>query len=180
MARIAPVNPATATPEQKALWAETEAKHGAVTNMKATLLNSPPALHAVLEWYTLFDRVKSFLSQREAILFSSAISRTNRCTICSLYMRRAIVQWGEDPDHLTLDERAQALVDYGRQIALDANAVSDALFARLKALFNDVEIVELTTFAGLMIVNNLFNMALKVDVDASLDPYRVDPETLFG
>ncbi len=180
MARIAPVTPATATPEQKALWAETEQKYGAVTNMKATLLRSPPALHAVLEWYTLFDRVKSFLSEREAILFASAISRANRCTICSLYMRRAIAQWGEDPDHLVLDERAQALVDYGRQIALDANAVSDALFARLKAHFTDVEIIDLTTFAGLMIVNNLFNMALKVDVDASLDPDRGDPETLCG
>jgi len=38
----------------------------------------------------------------------------------------------------------------------------------------------LTAFGGLMIVNNLFNDALKVDIDASLEPYRVSPEVLFG
>jgi alkylhydroperoxidase family enzyme len=180
MSRIPQVNPETATPEQKKLWAETAAAHGVVTNMKATLLHSRIALRAVLEWYDLFDETRKFLSEREAILFSSAISRANRCELCSLFMRRAIVQWGEDPEHLVLDERAQALVDFGRQLVVDANNVSDALFARLKAHFNDVQIVDLTAFGGLMIVNNLFNDALKVDLDASLEPYKVSPEVLFG
>jgi alkylhydroperoxidase family enzyme len=181
MSRIAPVTPETATPEQKALWDETVAAHGVVTNMKATLLHSPVALRAVLEWYALSDRARLFLSEREAILFSSAISRANHCQICSLYMRRAIVQWGEkDPEHPALDARAQALVDFGRQLAVDANDVSDALYDQLKAHFNDVQIVDLTAFGGLMIVNNLFNSALKVDLDASLEPYKVSPEVLFG
>ena len=51
-----------------------------------------------------------------------------------------------------LDARAQALVDYGRQLALDANDVSDELFARLKAQFSDVEIVDLTAFGALMLM----------------------------
>jgi alkylhydroperoxidase family enzyme len=179
MARIAPITPETATPEQQALWRETETRH-AVTNMKATLLRSREALRAVLEWYPLFAKVKLFLTEREAVLFCNAISRANHCALCSLFMRRSLAQWGEDPDNLVLDERAQALVDFGRQIAIDANAVSDALFARLKSLLEDDQIVDLTTFGALMVVNNLFNSALKVDIDASLDPYRVAPETLFG
>jgi alkylhydroperoxidase family enzyme len=180
MPRIPPVTPETATAEQKALWDETAAAHGVVTNMKATLLHSRVALRAVLEWYPLFDQVRNFLSEREAILFSSAISRANRCELCSLFMRRAIVQWGEDPEHLVLDDRAQTLVDFGRQLVVDANNVTDELFGRLKAHFNDVQIVDLTAFGGLMIVNNLFNDALKVDIDASLEPYKVSPEVLFG
>ena len=180
MPRIAPVTLETATPSQRAVWEKTVAAHGVVTNMKATLLHSPVALRAVLEWYALFERVTAFVSQREAILFCNAISRANRCELCSLFMRRAIVQWGEDPDHLILDERAQALVDFGRQLALDANGVSAELFDRLKARFDEAQIVDLTAFGALMIVNNLFNSALKVEVDASLDPYKVSPEILFG
>ena len=179
MNRIAPVTLETATPEQQALWKETEARH-VVTNMKATLLRSREALHAVLEWYPLFQKAKTFLSEREAVLFCNAISRANHCALCSLFMRRTLVQWGEDPNHLILGDRAQTLVDFGRQLAVDANGVSDELFARLSAFLSDDEIVDLTTFGALMIVNNVFNSALKVDVDTSLDPYRVAPETLFG
>ncbi len=69
MPRVAPVTLEAATPEQKAIWSETVAAHGVVTNMKATLLHSPVALKAVLEWYALFDRVKPFLGEREAVLF---------------------------------------------------------------------------------------------------------------
>lgn len=179
MARVAAITLQTATPAQATLWKETEAHH-VVTNMKATLLRSREALRAVLEWYPLFHKVKAFLSERESVLFCNAISRANHCTLCSLFMRRTIVQWGEDPNQLTLDDRAQTLVDFGRQLAVDANAVSDELFARLKSFLNDEEIVDLTAFGALMIVNNVFNSALKVDVDTSLDPYRVAPETLFG
>ncbi|RBP17597.1 hypothetical protein DFR50_10289 [Roseiarcus fermentans] len=180
MARVPQVTLETATPEQKAVWDETVAAHGVVTNMKATLLHSPVALKAVLEWYALFDRVKPFLSEREAILFCNAISRANRCELCSLFMRRAIVKWGEDPDRLALDERTETLTDFGRQLALDANGVSDALYARLKAHFSDVQIVDLTAFGALMIVNNLINSALRVEPDSSLDPYKASPEILFG
>jgi alkylhydroperoxidase family enzyme len=177
--RIAPVTLETATPEQEAAWVETAARH-TITNMKATLAHSPVALRAVLEWYPLFDRVRGFLSEREAILFCNAISRANRCELCSLFMRRAIVDWGEDPDNLVLDARVQTLTDFGRQLAIDANGVSDALYDRLKGELNDVQIVDLTAFGALMIVNNLFNSALKVEPDESLGPYRVSPEILFG
>ena len=179
MPRIQPVTLETATPDQKAAWVEMAAAH-TITNMKATLAHSPVALRAVLEWYSLFDRVRGFLNEREAILFCNAISRANRCELCSLFMRREIVRWGEDPDHLVLDERTQTLTGFGRQLALDANGVSDALYGRLKSQFTDVQIVDLTSFGALMIVNNLINSALKVEPDESLGPYRVSPEVLFG
>jgi alkylhydroperoxidase family enzyme len=76
--------------------------------------------------------------------------------------------------------RHSAPLVFGRQLALDANDVSDALYDRLEAHFNDVEIVDLTAFGALMIVDNLFNSALKVEPDESLGPYKVSPEILFG
>ena len=79
---------------------------------------------------------------------------------------------GEDPDHLTLDEREQAVVDYGRQLARDANGVSDALYARLSRFLQPAQIVALTAFGGMMIATNLFNNALRVDLDEYLQPFR--------
>lgn len=41
-------------------------------------------------------------------------------------------------------------------------------------------IVELTTFGAPMIVNSVFNSAVRIDVDDVLDPYRIDPEQYFA
>lgn len=179
MTRIPPVTPDTATPEQLARYNELAKSH-VVTNMKAALLHSPEALDAVLKWYDLFAKVKPWLGSRLAILFCDAISRENACELCATFMRREIVGWGEDPKALTLDEREQVVVDFGRQLAADANRVNDALYARLSAHFSPVQIVDLTVFGTLMIVNNLFNSALRIPVDQSLDPFRIDPETYFA
>jgi hypothetical protein len=69
MPQITPITLESANPEQKAVWNETVAAHGIVTNMHATLLHSPVALRAVLEWCALFDRMRPFSSEREAVLF---------------------------------------------------------------------------------------------------------------
>ena len=148
--------------------------------MKATLLHSPVALHAVLTWYDLFAQVKPFLGERLAVLFCDAISRQNRCELCATFMRRAIIQGGEDPERLELSERDKAVVEYGRQLAANPNRVSDQLFTRLQSYFSERQIVELTTFGALMIVNNIFNGALQVDLDESLDGYLIQPEVAFA
>lgn len=179
MSRISLVRSDDPSPELRTRHEEL-ARHHTVTNMKAALLHSPEALRAVLEWYSLFDKVKPFLGERQAVLFCFAISRANSCELCTTFMRRAIIGWGENPEQLVLDEREQALWDYGHQLAKDANRVSDALYARLQALFTPSQIVDLTTFGALMIVNNVFNSALRIDVDESLDPYRIQPENYFA
>jgi alkylhydroperoxidase family enzyme len=180
MARIPPVRIDYAGPEIQEEYRKVVAEHGIVTNMKATLLHSPPALRAVLEWYTLFDRVKPVLGERLAILFCYAISRENACELCTTFMRRAISAGGEDPDRLALDTREQAVVEFGRQLAADANRVTDTLYARLATYFNPQQLVDLTVFGGLMIVNNIVNSALQIDIDDSLEGYRIQPELLFA
>jgi len=148
--------------------------------MKAVLLRSPLALKSVLEWYSLFDQVKPVVGERGAVLFCFAISRANACELCTTFMRRAITSWGESPEDLQLNPREKLLWDYGTQLAKDANRVSDALYGRLAAEFQPAEIIDLTVFGGLMIVNNIFNSALQIDVDQSLDPYRIQPESYFA
>jgi alkylhydroperoxidase family enzyme len=179
MGRIKYVNVEEASPEIKAAYEATAREHE-ISNMKATLLHSPAALHAVLEWYKLFAQVKPFLGERLAVLFCDGISRQNNCELCATFMYREIVKWGEDPYNLKLDEREQAVVDFGRQIAKNANGVSDSLYARLAKHFTPAQIVDLTVFGALMIVNNIFNSALQIDLDTSLDEYRIQPEKYFS
>lgn len=180
MARIPPVIYEDAAPELREEYLKTAAQHGVVTNMKATLLHSPVALRAVLTWYDLFDRVKPVIGNRRAILFCDAISRANECELCTTFMRRAITKGGESPDQIKLDEQDRAVVEFGRQLAVDANRVSDALFARLQSFLTPAQIVDLTTFGALMIVNNVINSALQVDVDESLKDFRIHPEVAFA
>jgi alkylhydroperoxidase family enzyme len=172
VARVCPLSEAEANPEQRSALDETERVHGRVTNMKRTLARSPTALRALMTWYDLRDEVRSFLGERSTILFAHAISTETDCLICSTFFRRLLIDAGEDPDALRLNEQDQAILEYGCQLARDPNGVSDPLFARLAANLSPDQIVVLTAFGGLMLATNLLNNALQVDLDEYLWPYR--------
>ena len=180
MSRISKVIYEEALPEIQQEYERVVKHHGSVSNMKATLLHSPVALKAVLEWYTLFGKVKPVLGQRLSILFCNAISRENACTLCATYMQKEIVDGGEDPEQLQLDDRDKVIIAFGRQLAADPNRVSDELFARLRGYLTEAEVVELTVFGALMIVNNVVNSALRVEVDEGLRAYTIQPEIAFA
>lgn len=172
MPRIRPVEYAEATPEARAAHDEVVREHGRITNMKRTLLHSPPAFHALMEWYPLRDTVQPFLGERLTDLFAHAISTENDCLVCSTFFRRIIRESGEDPDRFGLNEREEVVVEFGRQLAKPFARVADDLFARLAAAFSAEQIVALTAFGALMVATNVFNNALDVDLDGYLEPYR--------
>ncbi len=172
MARIPPLQDTDADPKVRDALDEIRAAHGRVTNMKRTLARSPVALHALMTWYDLRDEVVRFLGERLTVLFAHAISAGTDCLICSTFFRRLLIDSGEDPEALRLDDWEQTIVAYGRQLAVDPNGVSDELFDRLAARLQPDQIVALTAFGGLMVATNLFNNALKVDLDDYLQSYR--------
>src|SRR5262249_15668041 len=172
MARVPPLTPETAAPAARQELERQIAEHGRATNMKRTLAHSPAALHAYMLWYDLYTEVSGFLGKRAATLFAHAISSQTDCLICSTFFRRWLSDAGEDPDALSLDERDRDLVEFGRQLARDANGDSDELFARLGRHLGPGQLVTLTAFAGLMVARNLFKNALWVDLDDYLVPYR--------
>lgn len=143
-----------------------------ITNMKRSLLHSPAAFRALMEWYPLHDEVARFLGPRATLIFAHAISDENDCLICSTYFRREFTASGEHPDRLELSDRENTLIAFGRQLANDPHGVSDRLFAELQAFLSPEEIVTLTTFGAVMIATNVFNDALAVDLDESLFPFR--------
>jgi alkylhydroperoxidase family enzyme len=180
MTRLPLVDYQTASPDIQAAWDDLGKHNHSVTNMKATALHSPVALHAILEWYALFDQVKPYLGERLAVLFCHAISRENACLLCWTFMRKEIIDGAEDPEAVQLDEREETVVEFGRQLAANPNRIDDALFEKLQGYFTTTQIVELVTFGALMVVNNIFNSALQIDLDTHLGVYKIDPELVLA
>jgi alkylhydroperoxidase family enzyme len=172
MARIPPLQDADAGPQARAALDEIRAAHGRVTNMKRTLTRAPVALRSLMTWYDLRDEVLRFLGDRLTTLFAHAISAGTDCLVCSTFFRRLLIDSGEDPEALRLDEWEQTIIAYGRQLAVDPHGVSDELHGRLTDRLRPEQVVALTAFGGLMVATNLFNNALRVDLDDYLDAYR--------
>lgn len=172
MPRIPPIERDEASPAMQADFDEQVRRHGRMTNMKKTLARSHPAFKALMEWYPLRDAIQPWLGERATMIFAHAISAQTDCLICSTFFRRILKDWGEDPDDLKLDAREALLAEFGRQLVKDAHRVSDELFGRLRKEFSEEQIVLLTVFGGVMIATNIFNNALRVDLDEYLFPYR--------
>ncbi|HEY7980638.1 MAG TPA: hypothetical protein VID19_04090 [Candidatus Eremiobacteraceae bacterium] len=172
MPRIHPLSYEDASPPARAEFEKQIREHGRMTNMKKTLAHSWPALRALMEWYPLHDEVAIFLGDRLTTIFAHAISTEADCLVCSTFFRRALTDAGEDPERFELDAWGETVVEFGRQIARDAHGVTDELYARLEARLLPDQIVALTAFAGMMIATNIFNDALRVDLDDYLQAYR--------
>lgn len=175
MTRIPPVEPEDANAEQRAAHDAGVQRFGRMTNMKRTLLHSLPAYHALMEWYTLRDVVVPFLGERLTNLFSHAISAETDCLICSTYFRRILIEAGEDVESLSLDDREQAVVEFGRCLASPFARVPDALYQRVASFFDDEQMVALTSFGAMMVATNVLNNALDIPLDDYLQPYRAQP-----
>src|SRR3954447_6727763 len=172
MARIAPVDETSAPSGSQELAAAHVATGSRMTNMKWTLAHSPVALDALLQWYPLHDQVAPVLGERRTWLFCHAISTQAECLICSTFFRRLLIDAGEDPDALALDELDELVVEFGRRLADDPHGVDDELYAQLAERFSDQQLVLLTAFGAIMVATNVFNDALGVELDGYLHPYR--------
>ena len=172
MSRIGPIAREQTTGELREMFDRELARFGRLTNMKRTLLRSPAAYHALMEWYPLFDTIKAFTGERLAIIFAHAISSESDCLICTTFMRRLLINRAENPNELDLDEKGRVLVEFGRTVVRPGNRVSDELYRKLAGFFNAEQIVALTAFAGLMVATNMINNILEVDLDEYLYEYR--------
>jgi len=175
MARVPPLDYDDASSAARAAHDHHKEHIGRITNMKRTLLHSLPAFDALMTWYSLRDTVQPFLGERLTHLFAHAVSTENECLICSTFFRRLLIQSGENPDALRLSDYERAVVEYGRQLGRDAHQVSNEMYADLSAHLTPQQIVALTAFGALMLATNVFNNALRVDLDQYLEPFRARP-----
>jgi alkylhydroperoxidase family enzyme len=172
MPRIPPLVIDAAPADARAAAEAHVRNHARMTNMKRTLLHSLPAFRALMEWYPLRDTVQPFLGERLTTLFAHAISAETDCLICSTFFRRMLIQTGDNPDRLKLDERETAVLEFGRALAVSPYKVPADVYRKVEAHFLPAEIVALTAFGALMVATNVINNALDVDLDEYLQPYR--------
>lgn len=165
----------TTAPTATQLAHDEHLKIARITNMKRTLLRSVPAFDALMTWYTLRDACIPVLGTRLTTIFAHAISAETDCLICSTFFRRILIDQGENPDQLMLNPREQAVVAYGRQLGHSPFFVPDEIFAPLRELFSEDEIVMITAFGALMVATNVVNNALDIPLDDYLEPYRREP-----
>jgi alkylhydroperoxidase family enzyme len=171
MARVPPAAPPIAPVAQAELDRQLAA-HGRVTRLKQTLAHSPAGIVALMEWYPLRDEVAAFLGDRLTTLFAHAISTETECLICSTFMRRLLIDAGEDPDTLALDERETAIVEYGRALARDSRQVADDVYDRMARHLTPAQVVGLTSFGAMMVATNVVVNALEIELDEYLYAYR--------
>ena len=172
MSRVPQIEYARATEEAREAHDAHERDRGRITNMKRTLLQSVPAFHALMEWYPLRDAVRPFLGDRLTTIFAHAVSSENECLICDTFFRRILVDAGEDPDRLVLDDVEREVVAYGRALAHSPHRVPEEVWAPLAERFDHEQLVALTAFGALMIATNVINNALEEPLDGYLEPYR--------
>jgi alkylhydroperoxidase family enzyme len=172
MPRVPQIDYDRASDEARTAHDAHQRETGRITNMKRTLLQSVPAFHALMEWYPLRDAVRPFLGDRLTTIFAHAVSSENECLICDTFFRRILIDAGENPDELLLNDVEREVVAYGRALAHSPHRVPDEVWAPLARRFTHEQLVALTAFGALMIATNVINNALQVSLDGYLEPYR--------
>lgn len=115
-----------------------------------------------------FQRIVYFEGQIDRGLVEKiyvSVSRLNGCQFCAAAHTEALDRF--DLDEAPLNEREAAAIDYAEQVTMNANQVSDDLFARVQNEFTVGEIVELTFTIGFINLLNQFNDALNVRYEES-------------
>jgi alkylhydroperoxidase family enzyme len=88
------------------------------------------------------------LGERRTWLFCHAISTAGDCLICSTFFRRLLIDSGEHPEAIQLDELGELIVDLGWRLADDPHSITDALHAKLAKHLTDAQIVTLVAFVA--------------------------------
>jgi hypothetical protein len=172
MSYISQIDYEHATPAVREAHDEEIRLRGHATNMKRTLMHSPAAYRAYMEWYTLRDELRPAIGDRAIWVFSHAISAETDCLICTTFFRRALIDAGFSPETFQPTEEEELLIDFGRAIARDSNRVPSGIWEKIRARYDTVTQVNLVAFAGIMIATNVFNNVVDVTLDPELEQYR--------
>ena len=165
MPRISVIDPANSSPVVKEAIADHLQQGYRLTNEKLTLLRNVTAFEALeAQSYAVDRELQRLVGKRAADFFEYAISVENDCIVCTTYFGKLLRNMGiEDFEHFAFTPEEELMIEYGRAIAKNPKQVSDELFARLRATFDEETIVVMTTMAVFMIANNVFNDALQVE-----------------
>jgi hypothetical protein len=172
MPRILPLNDAILSTSVKEAFEEHVIKYnGRYTNMKATLAHSLVSFEVYMQWYRLYAEVEAILGKRLASMYSFAISEASDCPLCSTFFRKIIIDSGETPESLQLNDAEKQLLSFGSSIAKYQGHINDDVYKPIEALYSRQDLVVLIAFAGQMIATNIFNNVIETTIDDYLKGY---------
>lgn len=171
MARVAIIDPQTATGETRQLLDGVQAGLGMVPNFIRALANSPAALRAFLGIHGIAGAGSLDPKTRERIAL--AVAERNACQYC-VSAHTAIgrkVGLGNDEMHAnrlgrSSDAKAAAALTFARALVDHTGEVTGAEFDAVRAAgHTDAEIVEIITHVALNVFTNLLGKATRVEID---------------
>lgn len=164
--------------EARDLYEKRMQKNGLVTNMVKTLLYSMPAFQA-LEFYPVRDALMDIIGTRAVYFYCYAISSEDECLICTTYHAKLLREMDIEAEDFEFTDVENVLIDYGRALVNNANHIDENIYTELKRLFSKEEIVLITAVGCRMIASNLFNNALKVDLDEYLFDVKFEKDEML-
>ena len=171
MARVAVIDPQTATGEAKKLLDAVQSGLGMVPNFIRVLANSPAALSAFLGIHGIAGAGELDPKTRERIALT--VAEQNGCQYCVSAHTAIGRKVGLDNQEIlanrngrSSDAKAEAALTFARALVENTGQVSKAEFAAVRAAgHSDAEIVEIITHVAMNIFTNLLGKSTQVEID---------------
>lgn len=171
MARVAVIDPQSATGEAKQLLDTVQAGLGMVPNFIRVLANSPAALSAFLGIHGIAGAGALDPQTRERIAL--AVAEQNACQYCVSAHTAIGRKAGLDNEEMlanregrSSDTKAEAALGFARALVENTGQVSKAEFDAVRgAGHSDAEIIEIITHVAMNIFTNLLGKSTQVEID---------------
>ena len=148
--------------------------YGPFANLAGAMAHRAPILRNAARMLAELKE-EGVLPRRYRELSLVAVSLLNKCDYCVAHhgpmlsiqgLSEAGVQSLLDyQNHPELDDVDKLVVEYAKQVTLDPNRTRDAIFERLRAVFSNDQIVELTWRIALCGAFNRFNDVLQLEIE---------------
>jgi len=171
MARVAVIDPQTATGETRQLLDAVQSGLGMVPNFIRVLANSPAALSAFLGLYGIAGEGVLDAQTRERIALT--VAEQNACQYCVSAHTAIGRKAGLDNQEMlanrvgrSSDAKAEAALGFARALVAHTGEVSKAEFDAVRAAgHSDAEVIEIITHVAMNIFTNLLGKATQIDID---------------
>lgn len=171
MARVAVIDPNTASGDAKALLDAVQSALGMVPNFIRVLANSPAALQAFLGLHGIAGAGALDPKTRERIALS--VAEQNACQYCVSAHTAIGRKTGLDNEEMlanragrSSDAKAAAALTFARALVEHTGQVTGAEMDAVRAAgHSDAEIIEIITHVAMNIFTNILGRATQVEID---------------
>ncbi len=171
MARLAAIDPATATGRARPLLRRVGAPGGGAPNVLRTMANAPDALRGYLSFEAALSKGTLRAGLREQIAL--AVASAHGCAYCLARHRRLGALAGLDTSDIAAaleatasDARAAAALRFTGALVARRGAVTEDEFTAVRlAGYTDAEIVEIIAVVGLVTMTNYLALASETAAD---------------